>query len=134
MAFKAFDRSRVANRIHHVQDGAEALDFLFSTGTYANRADEPIPRLDLLDLNLPLVDGLDLLRRIKADDRLKLMPVVVKTSSKEERDLVESYQLGVNSYIVKPVVFDKFVQAVEPLGYYWLLMNEVPKGQPPGSR
>jgi CheY-like chemotaxis protein len=126
MAFRAFEKGRVGNRIHHVQDGAEALEFLFTTGAYADRSGAPPPRLVLLDLKLPLVDGLEVLKRIKADVRLKPVPVVVMTASKEERDMVESYQLGVNSYIVKPVAFDKFVEAVERLGYYWLLMNEVP--------
>jgi len=109
-----------------LQDGAEALDFIFATGAYAGRDLNHRPKLILLDLKLPKVDGLEILRRIKKDERTKSIPVVVMTSSQEEKDIVESYSLGVNSYIVKPVDFDKFVQSVADLGLYWLLLNKVP--------
>ena len=131
MALRAFKKSHVVNHIHHVEDGAEALDFLFATGAYADRKGEPCPKRVLLDLKLPKVDGLEVLRRIKSDPLTRMMPVVVMTSSREEQDLVSSYKLGVNSYIVKPVDFDKFLTAVEQLGLYWLLLNESP---PNGSR
>ncbi len=130
MALRAFEKSRVANQVHHVEDGAEALAFMFATGTYVDRKASPPPRLVLLDLKLPKVDGLEVLKRLKADPRTRLTPVVVMTSSREERDIVESYKLGVNSYIVKPVDFEKFVEAVQQLGLYWLLLNESPLKTP----
>jgi CheY-like chemotaxis protein len=110
-----------------VRDGAEALEFIFATGAYKDRKVENGPKVILLDLKLPKVDGLGVLRRIKSDERTKMTPVVVLTSSKEDRDIVESYKLGVNSYIVKPVDFDKFIQAVSQLGLYWLLLNQPPR-------
>src|SRR6185369_4433051 len=106
---RALHKKNLANKLHLVQDGAEALDFIFATGAYANRSVEDTPRVVLLDLKLPKVDGLEVLRRIKSDPRTKRIPVVVMTSSREERDVVESYNLGVNSYIVKPVDFEHFV-------------------------
>jgi len=109
-----------------VRDGAEALEFILCTGAYANRNIENGPKVILLDLKLPLVDGLEVLRRIKADSRTQRIPVVVLTSSREERDIVESYQLGVNSYIVKPVDFEQFTASVRTLGMYWLLLNQPP--------
>ena len=133
MALRAFEKSHVANQVFHVEDGADALAFLFATGKWAERHASPQPRLVLLDLKLPKVDGLEVLRRIKADPRTQMIPVVVLTSSREDRDIVESYKLGVNSYIVKPVDFEKFVQAVEHLGLYWLLLNEAPPKTPPPS-
>ena len=133
MALRAFEKSHVANQVYHVEDGASALDFLFAAGAYAGRKSAPPPRLVLLDLKLPKVDGLEVLKRLKADARTKMIPVVVLTSSREDRDIVESYKLGVNSYIVKPVDFEKFVQAVEHLGLYWLLLNEAPPKTPPPS-
>lgn len=123
---RALTRAHVANDIHVVRDGAEALEFLFGEGAYAGRARPALPRVVLLDLKLPKVDGLEVLRRVKADERTKLIPVVVLTSSREESDLVASYHLGANSYIVKPVDSDKFFEAVHEIGLYWLLLNEPP--------
>ena len=119
-------RNKLANHIEVVRDGVEALEFIFCTGKYAGRKVENGPKVILLDLKLPKVDGLEVLRRVKADPRTKHIPVVVLTSSREERDIVESYQLGVNSYITKPVDFDQFTEAVRQLGYYWLLLNQPP--------
>ena len=116
----------LANNISIVRDGAEALDFLFCQGAYENRAPELIPRLILLDLKLPKVDGIEVLRQIKGDSRTKIIPVVILTSSQEERDLVDSYSLGANSYIQKPVDFDKFRQVIKGLGLYWLVINHRP--------
>jgi two-component system, response regulator len=126
LTLRALSKGHLSNPIHVVRDGAEALDFLFGTGVYAGRDVSRPPRVMFLDLKLPKVDGLEVLRRVKADDRTKTLPVVVLTSSKEERDIVESYKLGVNSYIVKPVEFDKFVEAVSQLRFYWLLLNQPP--------
>lgn len=114
-----------ANRIQVARDGAEALEFIFRTGRYAARRHEH-PRVVLLDLKLPFVDGLEVLRRVKQHPRTRTIPIVVLTSSQEERDVVESYRLGVNSYLVKPVNFDKFAETVRSLGLYWLLLNEPP--------
>jgi two-component system, response regulator len=127
LALHAFKTNNLANRIHVVRDGAEALEFIFCTDRYAKRRIENVPKVVLLDLKLPLVDGIEVLRRMKADERTRMLPVVILTSSREERDIVESYQLGVNSYIVKPVDFDQFSEAVKNLGYYWLLLNEPPR-------
>lgn len=126
LALRALKKSSLANKLQLLQDGAEALDFLFATGAYAAREINNRPKLILLDLKLPKVDGLEILRRLKADERTRTIPVVVMTSSQEEKDIVESYKLGVNSYIVKPVDFDKFVNSVADLGLYWLLLNKVP--------
>lgn len=114
-------------RIHVARDGAEALEFIFCEGAYATRQITDTPKVILLDLKLPKIDGLDVLKRIKGDARTKLIPVVVLTSSREQRDVVESYQLGVNSYIVKPVNFERFTEAVRNLGIYWQLFNLPPK-------
>ena len=115
----------VANPVKVVSDGEEALEFIFGTGRY--QAEGPlVPKVVFLNLKLPKVDGLEVLKRVKGDPRTRLIPVVVLTSSREERDLVESYALGANSYIVKPVDFEKFVEAVRQLGLYWLLLNEAP--------
>jgi CheY-like chemotaxis protein len=119
-------RHNLANRIHVVRDGAEALEFLFCTGAYAHRDIAHRPKVVLLDLKLPLVDGLEVLQRIKGDSRTRIIPVVVLTSSREERDIVESYRLGVNSYITKPVDFEQFTEAVHTLGMYWVLLNQPP--------
>lgn len=120
----AFAESRVANDLVVVRDGQEALDYLFANGKYAGACVRP--QLILLDLNIPKVDGLEVLRRIRADELTKLLPVVVLTTSKEEQDLLDSYSLGANSYIQKPVDFTRFTEAVRHLGLYWLVLNEVP--------
>ena len=128
LTLRAFKKNNLANNIQVVRDGAEALEFIFCTGAYADRAIEDVPKVILLDLKLPLVDGMEVLRKIKADARTQKIPVVMLTTSREESDIVESYQLGVNSYIVKPVDFEQFTQAMRTLGMYWLLLN-----QPPGE-
>jgi two-component system response regulator len=128
LALHAFQRHRIANSIAVVRDGAEALEFLFCTDRHADRRIEAPPKLILLDLKLPLVDGIEVLRQLKSDPRTQMIPVVVMTSSREERDVVDSYRLGVNSYIVKPVDFDQFTEAVRQLGFYWLLFNCPPPG------
>lgn len=122
----ALRKNNITNHIQVVHDGAEALEYLFCTGVYAHRKINDPPKVVLLDLKLPKVDGLDVLERIKADARTRTIPVVMLTSSQEERDIVESYQLGVNSYIVKPVDFEQFVDAVHQLGLYWMLLNKTP--------
>lgn len=124
LALRALRKGNVTTKIEHVIDGEQALDFLFCTGGYADRNPENRPRLILLDLKLPKVDGLEVLQRIKADPTTHTIPVVMLTSSREERDLIESYQLGVNSYVVKPVDFEQFSEAVRQLGLYWLLLNQ----------
>jgi len=126
LTLRALKKHNLANKVHVVKDGAEALDYVFANGAYRYRDVNDTPKVILLDLKLPKVDGLEVLRRIKSDKRAKMMPVVVLTSSREDRDMVESYRLGVNSYIVKPVDFDKFLDAVGELGFYWMLLNEVP--------
>jgi two-component system, response regulator len=127
LALHALKKNNLANHIEVVRDGAEAVDFIFASGAYSDRKVENTPRVILLDLKLPKIDGLEVLRRIKADPRTKSIPIVVLTSSREERDIVESYELGVNSYITKPVDFDQFTEAVRQLGFYWLLFNQPPK-------
>jgi two-component system, response regulator len=129
LTLHAFKRNNIANRIHVVRDGAEALDFMFGTGDFAGRKVEDGVKLILLDLKLPKVDGLEVLRRLKGDPRTKVIPVVVLTTSREERDIVESYQLGVNSYITKPVDFQQFVDAALQVGLYWMLLNIRPTAQ-----
>jgi two-component system response regulator len=126
LALHALQKHKLANSIHIIRDGAEALEYIFCTGKYAQRDITNGPKVILLDLKLPLVDGLEVLRRTKADPRTQHYPVVVMTSSREERDIVESYQLGVNSYIVKPVDFEQFIEAMRTLGMYWLLLNQAP--------
>lgn len=126
LAVMALQERNLANKLVWVKDGAEALDFIFATGAYASRQVENTPKVVLLDLRLPKVDGLEVLRRLKADERTKRIPVVVLTSSKEDRDIVASYDLGVNSYISKPVDFDEFSKTVSELGLYWLLINRPP--------
>lgn len=124
---RALKNANLGNHIQIARDGAEALDFIFCEGAHAGRRIEDTPKLILLDLKLPKVDGLEVLQRIKGDPRTKLIPVVVLTSSKEQTDVVRSYSLGVNSYIVKPVNFEGFTAAVQELGMYWLLLNQPPK-------
>jgi two-component system response regulator len=126
LALHAFRVNNLANEVHVVRDGAEALEFMFCTDRYAGRNFANGPNVILLDLKLPLVDGIEVLRQLKADERTRMVPVVVLTSSSEERDLVESYRLGVNSYIVKPVDFEQFSESVRQLGFYWLLLNRQP--------
>lgn len=127
LALRALRKANLANAVQVARDGAEALEFIFCEGPHARRKITDGPKLILLDLKLPKVDGLEVLRRIKGDPRTKVIPVVVLTSSKEQCDVVESYQLGVNSYIVKPVNFERFAEAVRDLGLYWLLLNQAPK-------
>ena len=124
MTLRALRNHNLANKVHVVKDGAEALDFIFSRGAYPRKDLNHVPKVVLLDLKLPKVSGLEVLRAIKGDAQARTIPVVVLTSSQEEKDMVESYQLGVNSYIVKPVDFDKFVEAVGQLGLYWLIINK----------
>jgi CheY-like chemotaxis protein len=126
LALRALTKNNLANRVLIVKDGAEALDFIFGRGAHENRKVENVPRVILLDLKLPKVDGIEVLRSIRSDERTKFIPVVILTSSSEERDIVETYKLGVNSYIVKPVNFEKFIEVVRELGYYWLLLNHRP--------
>lgn len=126
LAILALKERNLANKLVWVKDGAEALDFIFATGAYASRNVENYPSVILLDLRLPKVDGLEVLRRIKADEHTRRIPVVVLTSSKEDRDVVASYNLGVNSFISKPVEFDEFAKVVSDLGYYWLFINHPP--------
>lgn len=124
LVLHALRRERLANRIFVVRDGEEALDFLFCRGTFASKSPDHSPKLVLLDLKLPKIDGMEVLTQVKSDARTRTIPVVIMTSSKEERDLVASYNLGVNSYIQKPVDFDKFRETVKNVGLYWLLINE----------
>ncbi|MDQ2996627.1 MAG: response regulator [Chloroflexota bacterium] len=126
LALHAFKKHHLANQVHVVRDGVEALAFLFCTGAYAQRDSTRGPKVILLDLKLPFISGLEVLRQIRADPRTHLLPVVVLTASREDHDIVESYQLGVNSYIVKPVDFEQFTEAVRTLGMYWLLLNQPP--------
>lgn len=124
LTLHALKKYNVTNKVHVVRDGAEALEFIFCTDRYAQRHIIDRPKVILLDIKLPLVDGLEVLRKIKQDPRTQAIPVVMLTSSREERDLVESYRLGVNSYIVKPVDFEQFTEAARTLGMYWLLLNK----------
>ena len=126
LAIRSLRKYNLANRLLHIDDGAEALDVIFSIGKYAGNKNPLHPKLILLDLKLPRVDGLEILRQIKSDEQTKRIPVVVLTSSKEETDIIESYRMGVNSYIVKPVNFDSFTKAVSELGLYWVVHNQSP--------
>lgn len=124
LTLRALRKAKVTERISVVRDGAEALDFLFCRNGYACRRIEELPRLVLLDLKLPKVDGMEVLQQVKADPRTKNVPIVILTSSREQCDVVEGYRLGVNSYIVKPVDFDGFMSAIRDLGMYWLVLNQ----------
>jgi CheY-like chemotaxis protein len=126
LTLRAFEKNKIANEIVVASDGQEALDYLFATGAYADRDPNAWPEVVLLDLKLPKMHGLDLLRRIRADERTKRLPVVILTSSNEEKDLIDSYDLGANSFVRKPVDFAQFADASRQLGLYWLVLNEVP--------
>jgi len=126
LTIRGLRKHNLVNKLKHIDDGEEALDFIFSRGTYSSRENSPNPKLIILDLKLPKVDGLEILRQLKADERTRIIPVVVLTSSQEERDVIESYRLGVNSYIVKPVNFESFGKAVADLGLYWVILNHSP--------
>src|SRR5256712_12932099 len=130
LTLRALMKNKISNEVVTVRDGVEALDYLFGTGIYAGRDTLDTPQIILLDLKLPKISGLEVLRRVRGDDRTRLLPVVILTSSKEEQDLIEGYSLGANSYIRKPVDFTQFTKAVRQLGLYWLLMN----GSPPAKR
>jgi two-component system, response regulator len=127
LTMRALRRKNLANNLVWVKDGAEALEFMFCTGRYDNRTNTA-PKLVLLDLKLPKVDGIEVLRTVKSNRKTRHVPIIMLTSSHEERDIVESYQLGVNSYIVKPVDFDNFLEMVSQVGLYWSLVNKVPQG------
>ena len=124
LTLRALKKNKIANSVVVARDGVEAVDYLFGTGAHAGRDVNDLPQIVLLDLKLPKLDGFDVLRRIRADDRTKFLPVVVLTSSKEERDVIQSYRDGCNSYVRKPVNFDEFLEAARQLGMYWLLLNE----------
>jgi two-component system, response regulator len=126
LAMHAFSEHHITNNVVLVRDGAEALEFMFGTGRYADRNTDNRPKVILLDLKLPKVDGLEVLRQLKADENTMMIPVVVLTSSQEDRDVVEAYKLGVNSYIVKPVDFSQFTESMRQLGMYWMLLNQPP--------
>jgi two-component system response regulator len=131
LCIRSLRKQNLANRLDWVKDGAEALDFLFAEGRYADRHEMTLPRVVLLDLRLPKVDGLEVMRRMREDERTRSIPVVALTSSREDRDVAEMYRLGVNSFIQKPVEFDAFAKVVAQLGLYWLVVNRPP---PPTSR
>jgi two-component system, response regulator len=126
MTLRALRRNNLANYVHWVKDGEEALEYLFCSGRYADRSPARLPKLVLLDIKMPRIDGIDVLRRLKEEPATRGIPVVVMTSSNEERDVVDAYRLGVNSYIVKPVQFEVFVETVAKIGMYWVLTNRVP--------
>jgi len=127
LTLRALTKRHLANKVVHVKDGVEALDFIFGRGIYAHRDANRHPKVVLLDMKLPKVDGLEVLRALKSNDATKAIPIVILTSSAEQRDVVNSYKLGVNSYIVKPVDFENFSKAVSDLGCYWVLLNERPE-------
>ena len=126
MTIRALKKVNLANNLVHVKDGAEALDFIFARGQYSDRELEDHPKVILLDIKMPKVDGIEVLKQIKSHESSKTIPVVIMTSSKEEQDIINSYELGVNSYVVKPVEFEGFARAVSQLGLYWLLTNQPP--------
>lgn len=124
LALRALKKSNLTNKVHWVKDGQQALDFVFGRGEYNGRTLQEGPRVVFLDIKLPKVDGIEVLRQLKNDQKTRALPVVIMTSSREDRDIVESYKLGVNSYVVKPVDFDQFAKAVTEMGFYWVLINE----------
>ncbi len=126
LTLRALKKSKIMNEVVIAQDGVEALDYLFGTGKYAGRDTRVLPQVVLLDLKMPRMDGLEVLQRVRSDERTRLLPIVVLTTSSEDKDRVESYKLGANSYIRKPVDFEQFVNAVQQLGLYWLVLNEAP--------
>lgn len=126
LTLRALKKNNICNDVVVARDGVEALDYLFGTGTYAERETPEVPQLVLLDLKMPKVDGLEVLKRVRADERTKRLPVVVFTSSSEEEDMIKSYDLGANSYVRKPVEFEQFLDATRQLGLYWLVLNELP--------
>ena len=126
LTLRALDTNKIKNEVVVARNGVEALDYLWGTGTHAGRDTTQMLQVILLDLNLPKIDGLEVLRRVRADERTQLLPVVILTSSKEQQDMIESYSLGANSYIRKPVDYDQFVEAIRQLGLYWLVLNEPP--------
>jgi two-component system, response regulator len=126
LTIRSLKKHSLSSKLKHISDGPEALDFIFSKGIYADRKDAQNPKLILLDLKLPKVGGLEILRQLKADEQTRIIPVVILTSSKEEKDVIESYRLGVNSYIVKPVNFESLNKAIFELGLYWLQLNHNP--------
>ena len=127
MTINALKKSGLANKLLHVKDGAAALDFIFAEGEYTGRGMENKPKVIMLDLKMPKVDGIEVLQRLRADERTKSIPVVMLTSSQEDPDIKKSYDLGVNSYVVKPVEFDEFQRAVSGLGLYWMIVNQLPQ-------
>lgn len=124
LTLRAFKKNNIQNAVVVVRDGAEALDYLFATGAYEGRDTADLPQIVLLDLKLPKIDGLEVLRRIRAEPHTELLPVIILTSSKEDQDVISGYQLGCNSYVRKPVSFDEFIEAARQLGLYWLLLNQ----------
>jgi two-component system response regulator len=127
LALRAFTKLNISNKIIVARDGVEALDYLFATGSYSGRPASQMPAVVLLDLKLPKVDGLEVLKRIRGNEKTQILPVVILTSSREEEDIVQGYNLGANSYVRKPVDYNEFVQAVSQLGVFWLLLNELPQ-------
>jgi two-component system response regulator len=128
LTLRALRKNNIGNRLVVARDGVEALDFLYCTGAYADRDPRELPQVILLDLKLPKIDGLEVLARIRAEPSTRLLPVVILTSSREEQDLIKGYRLGANSYVRKPVDFNRFIEAVRQLGLYWLVLNEIPSG------
>ena len=128
LTLRALKKSNIGNEVFVVRDGVEALDFLFCTNKYADRDPDELPQLILLDIKLPKMDGLEVLRRLRADKRTHLLPVIILTSSKEEQDLIQAYRSGANSYVRKPVDFTQFAESIRELGMYWLVLNEAPPG------
>lgn len=127
LTIRSLKKNNICNPLLHLEDGEEALEYIFATGKYAGRNMNDLPKIILLDLKMPKVGGLDVLKKLKSDERTKIIPVVLLTSSKQDRDILAAYQLGINSYIVKPVGFENFAKTVTDIGLYWLLVNQAPK-------